>query len=517
MGLVEGSAKGVPQPGDVLAGKYRVERVIGVGGMGVVLAAMHMQLEERVAIKLILQSASTPETVARFLREGKLAVKIRSEHVARVMDVGTLDTGEPYLVMEYLEGSDLAAVLQERGALPIPVAVLHILQACEALAEAHAMGIVHRDLKPGNLYLTTRADGSPCVKVLDFGISKASTTTVADAAMTKTSAVMGSPLYMSPEQMRSSRSVDARTDVWALGTILHELLSGGPPYSATTMPELIALILQDPPPPLRQTRPDAPLALEVAIQRCLEKDPASRYSNVAELAAAIVEFGPPEGRTSLERVMRVLKVAPGTGTVPNVPRPRDPSPMASTTNPGDRALQAAASGAGQGAGPVPPAGAASSGPVQVPPLTGSTWSGTNPKARPGITPGALGAIVGGGLLFVVIAVVAIVLVRRHPTAKPDTPAAAASSPATTPLANAVPDIPPPTDDPHAGGSATAPDPDTVPTVASANAAPKATTAPAAKADRPKPTGSGTAVAKPDRPAPKPTSSGAKPAMDDRHW
>lgn len=180
--------------GEILAGKYRVERVLGVGGMGVVVAALHIALDERVAIKFLLPEALTnAEAVARFAREARAAVKIKSQHVARVIDVGTLETGAPYMVMEFLKGQDLSNHLRQHGALPIADAVDFVLQACEALAEAHALGIVHRDLKPSNLYLTHQRDGTPVVKVLDFGISKVSgdAREKSDGALTRTSALMG--------------------------------------------------------------------------------------------------------------------------------------------------------------------------------------------------------------------------------------------------------------------------------------------------------------------------------------
>src|SRR5258706_2580107 len=202
--------------GEILAGKYRVERVLGVGGMGVVVAATHIQLEERVAIKFLIKDAlASGEAVARFAREARAAVKIKSEHVARVIDVGTLETGAPYMVMEYLEGGDLSQVLQSRGSLPMEEAVEYVLQACEAIAHAHVLGIVHRDLKPANLFLIRRPDGTNAIKVVDFGISKVmpGKGSSSDNAMTRTRAVMGSPLYMSPEQMTSTRDVDGRTDI----------------------------------------------------------------------------------------------------------------------------------------------------------------------------------------------------------------------------------------------------------------------------------------------------------------
>src|SRR3954454_18638740 len=216
--------------GRVLAGKYRIERVLGRGGMGVVVAAHHIHLDEKVAIKFLLPEAvANAEVLGRFVREARAAVRIKSEHVARVSDVGTLEGGEPYMVMEYLEGSDLAEWLLQRGALPVEQAVEFLLQASEAIAEAHALGIVHRDLKPANLFVVRRADGLLSIKVLDFGISKVTDASMAAGAATSTLALMGSPLYMSPEQMESARTADARSDIWSLGVILYELLTGACP------------------------------------------------------------------------------------------------------------------------------------------------------------------------------------------------------------------------------------------------------------------------------------------------
>jgi serine/threonine-protein kinase len=305
--------------GQVLAGKYRIERVLGQGGMGVVVAATHLQLDERVALKFLLPEAlANPEIVARFAREARAAVKIKSEHVARVTDVGTLETGSPYMVMEYLHGSDLGGLVNERGPLPIEDAVDFILQASEAIAEAHALGIIHRDLKPANLFHTRRADGSACIKVLDFGISKVTglANSGSDLSMTRTSTVMGSPLYMSPEQMASSRDVDVRTDIWALGIILYELLAGQVPFVADTMPQLCAMILQQPPPPLRNRRPDAPEALQNVISRALEKDPARRYANMGAFANALLPFASRSGRTSVERVTRLINSTGGDSAQP---------------------------------------------------------------------------------------------------------------------------------------------------------------------------------------------------------
>ena len=279
--------------GTVLVGKYRVERVLGQGGMGVVVAARHEQLDDRVAIKLMLPAiAANPEAVTRFVREARAAAKIKSEHVARVSDVGTLETGEPYMVMEYLEGADLSAVVQRQGRLPVEQAADYLLQACEAIVQAHELGIVHRDLKPANLYVVNnRRDGLPLVKVLDFGISKMAAS-AADSSMTKTSAMMGSPLYMSPEQMNSARDVDRRTDIWALGVIFYELLAGHPPFNGDTLPQVCAQILTGPTPDIRAVVPDLPDGVVQVIFRCLERDPARRFANVDELASALAPFSP---------------------------------------------------------------------------------------------------------------------------------------------------------------------------------------------------------------------------------
>ncbi len=298
-------------PGDILAEKYQVERVLGSGGMGVVVAARHIHLDERVAIKFLRPEALTnAEAVARFNQEARVAVKIKSEHVARVIDVGQLANGAPYLVMEYLEGLDLSQWLKDYGPLEVPQAVEFIVHACEALAEAHAAGIVHRDLKPANLFTVREADGLLSVKVLDFGISKLSTLgSMAAPSMTNTSAVLGSPQYMSPEQMQSSKTVDSRTDIWSLGIILYELLAGFAPFNAETMPELVLAIVRDPFTPLRQARRGLPWGVDRAVTRALEKDRAVRFQTVADLAVALKEFAPPNALPIIERTVRIVEAS----------------------------------------------------------------------------------------------------------------------------------------------------------------------------------------------------------------
>jgi len=292
--------------GQILAGKYEVVEVIGIGGMGVVVAAKHVQLEQKVALKFLRPEAmQSKEAVERFLREAKNAVRLRSEHVAKVIDVGTLETGAPYMVMEFLDGADLSRVVQATGSISIEEAVHFVLQASEAIAEAHSLGIIHRDLKPQNLFVTRRVDGRPLVKVLDFGISK--TLDPSGLSLTRTSSIMGSPLYMSPEQMRSTKNVDQRSDIWALGVILYELLTGRVPFEAEAVPELCLKVVQDQPDPPKSLRPEMPEGLNLVVLKCLEKDPAMRFANVAELAEALEPYSI-ASRGASERIASTLNV-----------------------------------------------------------------------------------------------------------------------------------------------------------------------------------------------------------------
>jgi len=300
---------GVPEPGTVLLNKYRVERVLGQGGMGVVISAWHAALEQRVALKFLVGDAVRQrEAVERFLREARAAVKLHSEHVARVTDVGMLESGSPYMVMEFLDGRDLGDIIDDGLTVPVSTAVDYVLQAIDAIAEAHARGIVHRDLKPSNLFVARRDDGSNVIKVLDFGISKsdAFSADIDKAALTRTAAVMGSPLYMSPEQFRSSKRVDWRTDIWALGVILYELVCHEVPFLGETVGEVFEIVLQNEPASVRDLRPDAPDGLEEVILRCLRKRPEERYADVAELAQALAPFGSGDWDRCVHRARRVL-------------------------------------------------------------------------------------------------------------------------------------------------------------------------------------------------------------------
>jgi serine/threonine protein kinase len=295
-------------PGDIVAGKYRVERQLGAGGMGVVLAATHLDLLEPRALKFLSEAAlEDAESVERFLREARAASRLKSEHVTRVFDVGRLPTGMPFMVMEYLEGTDLGAMLKTGGRLSIPVAVTYVLQALEGLAEAHAAGIVHRDLKPANLFLTFRPDGTECVKVLDFGISKIKGGAGEDIDVTKTHAVLGSPHYMSPEQMESSRDVDARSDIWSLGILLYQLITGELPFKGKTMTEVVAVVFSKPPIPPSKIVEEVSPDLEKVILSCLQHDLAKRPQNVGELAKALEPFALTGAGQIVERITRLLQ------------------------------------------------------------------------------------------------------------------------------------------------------------------------------------------------------------------
>ncbi|WP_437534467.1 protein kinase [Sorangium sp. So ce726] len=294
--------------GDVLAGKYRVEQIVGAGAMGTIVAAWHLELEQRVAMKFLHSLRSDGgDPAERFRREARALARIKSEHVARVLDVGSLEGGMPYMVMEFLEGNDLAHEIRARGPLPVVEAVGYMLQALDAMAEAHATGIVHRDLKPANLFLSLRPDGDRVIKVLDFGISKSLLGISRDqVALTQTASLLGSPLYMSPEQVRSARDVDTRADIWSLGVILYEMLTGRTPYDGDSVAQLFHALLYENAAPVAQLRPDVPRELDVVVMHCLAKDREQRWRNVGDLAAALLPFGPATGHMHVDRARRVL-------------------------------------------------------------------------------------------------------------------------------------------------------------------------------------------------------------------
>jgi len=312
----------VPRPGIVIDGRYRIEAVVGIGTMGAVVAARHLVLDRRIAIKFLRPDrAVDPTAVERFRQEASAASRIRTDHVVRIHDIGVTDEGLPFMAMELLEGIDLEKLTQ-RGPLSIQLAADCVLQAAEALAEAHVEGIVHRDIKPSNLFLTRRPDGSRWLKVLDFGISKLAPERGGDPSLTSTQAVIGSPAYMAPEQIRTSKYVTAKVDVWALGVVLFEILTARLPFEGDTVGSVLAAVTMLPPASLRALRPDVSERAEAVVLACLEKDPAAR-ATLGDLAAGLRPFATPFGIESADRVARIC----GTSARSSLPPPPPPMPV----------------------------------------------------------------------------------------------------------------------------------------------------------------------------------------------
>jgi serine/threonine-protein kinase len=307
---IEGSVPVVDR-GDMIAGRYEIEGLAGEGGMAVVYAARHLHLNEQYAIKILRPALATnPNIVSRFLQEARAAAQLRSDFVCRVFDVGLLPEGMPFMVMELLEGEDLGALLQRTGRLPIEQAVEFVIQGCEALAEAHARGLIHRDIKPENLFLTKRRDGWATVKLLDFGISK-----IIDSEMISTTLrrhvdtrdLLGTPHYMAPETVRASREAGPRSDLWSMGVVLYELLSGKLPFNGATVPEVSASILETEPENLGLVRPDLPVELVEIVHWCLAKQPELRVASAAELAVQLLPFAPRRSRAVVERMQSLAR------------------------------------------------------------------------------------------------------------------------------------------------------------------------------------------------------------------
>jgi serine/threonine-protein kinase len=322
-------------PGDIIAEKYRVDRIIGQGGMGVVVSAMHIHLEERVAIKLLRpEGAARSEATERFMREARAAVKIKSLHVAKVLDVGVQPDGRPYMVMEYLEGLDLGEELDRNGPMSEAVAVDYVLQACDALAEAHKRGIVHRDLKPSNLFLC-KNHKPPIIKLLDFGVSKFKDNSLlanTSPSLTAEAALLGTPYYMSPEQIRSAKDVDERADVWALGVILYELISGRLPFDGTTATAVLAAICGDKPKQLHDVVAAVSADVSEIVGACLAKNLEERMPNVRELVRALAAVAPDKASTIDERLAGINVHSNTANTLDSsaVPALREPKSIRSS-------------------------------------------------------------------------------------------------------------------------------------------------------------------------------------------
>ncbi len=366
----------VPGPGDVIASRFRVEGELGRGGMGVVLRGRD-ETNRPVAIKVLLPEAvAHPEAVPRFVNEARAARELTSEHSVRVFDAGTLEAGLPYMVMELLEGQDLATILEQRGTFSVPDACDAIIDACDALAEAHARGMVHRDLKPANLFAAKGPDGRTRVKVLDFGVSKVAAQ-MRQAALTSTGTALGTPHYMAPEQLKSAKGADARADVWSLGVVLYELLSGQMPFDGRSFGMLFMQIVSEEPKPLAELRPELPPALCETIHRCMKKNRDERYSDLAALVSSLARFASPSGAAAAKRI------AEGHGP-PQMPRESRPSigklggTMLMANAPSSPRISASM--------PVAPAQAAPPAQPRPPYPSGSHLAPATPQAMPAAQP-----------------------------------------------------------------------------------------------------------------------------------
>jgi len=338
-GSVGRDRKWMPEVDTLVGQRYRVEGLLGRGGMGAVVSARDLHTGDAVALKLLPPRATRSRAaVERFLREGRAASRVASDHVVKVLEVGHEPGSAPYIVMEHLEGVTLGQLLKSRGALPIVEALHYVIEACIGVAECHAAGIVHRDLKPENLMVLGQPGLDARTKILDFGVSKADwLERAAELRLTGTSEVLGTPTHMSPEQVRSAKSVDTRTDLWALGVILYEALTGRPPFLAANLPALCAAIVSDDPVAPRRHRPDLPAELERVVLACLEKLPDARPFSVRSLAELLTPFASPADRRALTRIRGIAEASvPRISSLPPPPRPtpvpsRPPPPLVSAS------------------------------------------------------------------------------------------------------------------------------------------------------------------------------------------
>ena len=411
----------LPKPGDIIAGKYSLDRIIGQGGMGAVFAARHVKLGHAVAIKVMLADRQNEEAARRFMNEGRASANIQNEHVVRIFDIDE-EHGYAYMVLELLQGEDLAQVLEQQGRLAPHVAVGYVLQALEGVRQAHTLGIVHRDLKPSNLFLARLQSGNVVVKVLDFGISKAggSALDLAPHQQTSTAAMLGSPLYMSPEQLRSSKNVDARADIWAMGVILYELLTGTVPFDGETLGALFAAILESEAPRVSAKAREVPPGLDAIIARCLQRRPEDRFASAADLERELAPFATAQAAASYPLMMTAAMPPPTAGAVP--PGARGSMGSSAQGVPMSMGSPAAMTGYAAGAQsfaqssaqqsqqrPVAP-GTVPLGAITPQPYhqTGNTWQSTGAGTRPAkSSAGLVAAMVIGGVVLAAAALIGV--------------------------------------------------------------------------------------------------------------
>ena len=481
--------------GSVVDGKYRVDRVLGRGAMGVVVQATHEQLGERVALKFLRYRAKTgtEDFQQRFKREAKVSAMLKNEHITRVIDVGLWQGRVPYMVMDYLNGTDLREVMKSTGQLQVGTAIDYTVQICVGIAEAHAAGIVHRDLKPSNLFVTKRPDGSDLVKILDFGISKWRAGESDLDELTQTGVVLGSPKYMAPEQLFGSADVDARADVWSIGAILYEMLAGKPPFDLPTFTRICAeLSTNNPPPPLGIRCEDVTPELEAVVMKCFERDPNKRTPDVSELAGSLLDaVDAPFAAPMRQKIAAIL----------------DPtsSPLSSS---GARSMQSGTYGAmptsGKYAAAMSATGSGRS-VVAVPGATGPASTGaphlveTEPPRRGSTTPW----LVGAGLVAAAAVAYFALIGKDHPPAAVQTPPSA-----TVVTAPPLPPVPTVTASAAPSSSVAAPTASTAPSAIATAQPPPLPARPGWRPPppRPPPPSPGTAVAAQTAAPPAPSPS-----------
>ena len=460
------------QPGDLIADKYRLEHVVGRGGMGIVYAATHLQLAQQVAIKFVHTDATAdPTAVASLLKEARTIARLKSEHVARILDAGALTPRDPYIVLELLSGSRLDEYVTTSGPRDVGEAAELVIQACHGLADAHSNGVVHRDIKPSNLFLTRDASGHGCVKIIDFGISKAhgrgeEPTHSAIAA----ASLLGSPMYMSPEQLNTPEDIDSRTDVWSLGIVLHYLVTGRHPFEADNLAGLMHSVSRDPPAPLV----GVPAAYAAVVHRCLQKDRDARYPTVHGVAADLLALAPARARWTFERMSTSATVE---------------AQLAAGTGPGQRLVDPEAPTIAL----APPAAAAAAAGRPPPFEQTASFDGVAKAERdePHVPLRPLLAV--GALIFVGLVVATVALLR------PGRPAAAGHGEAASGASSAAMRPVEPQPQPQIAPSAT---PTTSPAPGTATAAAVVDTAAPKPSARPTPQGT-------TRPPPKPPRGGGK--------
>ncbi|HSY24899.1 MAG TPA: serine/threonine-protein kinase [Polyangiaceae bacterium] len=418
-----------PQPGEVLDGKYRIERMLGEGGMGAVAKATHLLRRAPVALKFMSPAIlSMAGTVERFVNEGVAASQIDSDHVVKVFDVGRLSTGAPYLVMEFLDGRDLSDVITHEGPRIASTRSVHFtLQMLRALHTAHTAGIVHRDMKPSNCFVIEK-DGEPdFLKLVDFGISKVRVDDERASNLTRTNSALGTPLYMSPEQARSPRDVDARSDLYSVGAILYEMLCGRTPYTSESgeYTEILFKIFTTEPEPLRSIQPDVADGLADVVHRALLRDRDARFSSALDMAEALAPFADERSSDLIARMRGVR----GRSIVPSA----IPAAMSRATPPMPPSSDAAAAPAQT----FPPASPEALRAPKVPTdlgLSRSAAGGPRPTSR---SAAALG--IAAGVATIAICVAAGVFVLRNHAAPP--PGGTAGSAGTAGAASTVLAVP----------------------------------------------------------------------------